>query len=216
MENCKTVNFHRVLGNDRRSISVSRCFGDLVHVVARRCQTTIVSKTYTFQDSMDAESFADDEDTVGESVKWSLIRRRITFDDGNVLATQATVKRAPVQRDVQVSSYERNTWNVHVILVTDIRSFDRILRDKLFEWESRDRFIVLIVHRSKHQERNESSVVIENTLRILWYDYKVYNVFISDGLYINGTTQINQLVSTYNPFAKVNDSGSWIIRLSTS
>ncbi|XP_014489479.1 PREDICTED: uncharacterized protein LOC106752352 [Dinoponera quadriceps] len=201
MENCKTVNFHRV--HDRQnSTVVSRCFDELVLVVARKCEMTILSRAYRSGD----ESFIDDEDAVRGSANRSSIWRITSSADA--LVTRPMIKGISPQNDQKDPPHERNTWNVHVILARDVRSFHRILRNEMFEWNPRDRCIVLIVHRKKDQgERgNEPGVSIEDILRTLWYERKVYNIFVSDGVLVNGTSRINRFVSTYNPFAKVNDS----------
>ncbi|XP_025157933.1 uncharacterized protein LOC105182887 isoform X2 [Harpegnathos saltator] len=219
MENCKTAIFHRVPSGDAGPAStddVSRYLDDLVRGVARKCETTIVSRTYVYSRRSSEKSFVGDEDMVRENAECSSSIWSITFDHVNLPVTRPTrrdaAKRTPTPNRDQDSSHEtRNTWNVHVVLAKNARAFDRaFLRNETFQWNPRDRFVVLIVdRRKKHQEdrENEPDVSIEDILRTLWHERKMYNVFVSEGILMNGTTRINRLASTFNPFVKINDSG---------
>ncbi|EFN84854.1 hypothetical protein EAI_10312 [Harpegnathos saltator] len=218
MENCKTAIFHRVPSGDAGPAStddVSRYLDDLVRGVARKCETTIVSRTYVYSRRSSEKSFVGGEDMVRENAECSSSIWSITFDHVNLPVTRPTrrdaAKRTPTPNRDQDSSHEtRNTWNVHVVLAKNARAFDRaFLRNETFQWNPRDRFVVLIVdRRKKHQEdrENEPDVSIEDILRTLWHERKMYNVFVSEGILMNGTTRINRLASTFNPFVKINDS----------
>lgn len=209
MEDIKTVNFHNVLESSGSSIFLERYFQIFVYDIAHKCQTTIVSRIYTLRDSENLASFVNDNDAAHAAVKRPSIWK-ITSNDAlssRVILSSATGK---IRIRSDKKTFSRNTWNVHVILARDICSLDQISKDgTIFEWNSHDRFIVLIARISGEDgPSNESNSRISDILKILWSERKVQKVFVSEMILANDTVQINQIVRTYNPFAKVNNSGS--------
>lgn len=206
MEDIKTVNFHDVLESVRKdSIFLDQCVQALVYDIARKCETTIISRIYTLRDIKSLVPFVSNNDVSHRSVKQPSIWKIIS---GDALPSRVMPSAAGKIRIQSDETYDRNTRDVHVILARDIYSFDQISKDDTtFKWNSHDRFIVLIARFPKKLS-NELSSRIGDILKTLWYKRKVYKIFVSEAILINDTVRINQIVHTYNPFAKVNDSGS--------
>lgn len=208
MKDIKTVNFHNVLGSAKSSSFFEQCFQVFVREVAHKCETTIISRIYTLRDKENRTSFVGNNDVVvHRSVKQPPIWTPIS--DYSFIPSQV-MPLATGNIQIRSDKTFDNTWNMHVILMRDIHSFDQISRDDTtFEWNSHDRFVVLIARfPERHEPSNESNSKIDNILKTLWSKRKVQKIFVSGAIFLNDTIQINRIVRTYNPFAKVNDSGS--------
>lgn len=210
MKDIKTVNVHNVLESESKSsIFFEQYFQGFVQGVAHKCARTIsISRIYTLCNKENPTSFVGNDEVIDRSVKRPPIWN-ITSDYISSRVMPLTVGNIPTRKDKTFDSLD--TWNMHVILTRDIHSFDQISRDDTrFEWNSHDRFIVLIARfPERHGPSNESNSRIDDILKTLWSKHKVQKIFVSEGIfYINDTIQINRIVRTYNPFAKVNDSGS--------
>lgn len=208
MENSKVVNLHGVLDGNKEPILFERCLKAFVHSVARKCEATIVLKTYVLREA--ENTYFVDNNSFSRVVERSLIWK-IAGSSSDVLISPATSSASErnVHERNQVKAFGGNTWNVHVIFASDIRSLEQISKsDSTFEWNAQDRFIVLITHREKHGRLSaESYLKIDDVLRMLWSERKMHKVSVSEAILINDTVPINQIVRTYNPFAKVNNSG---------
>jgi len=209
MEDIKTVNFYDVLENVRKSSSIflDQCVQALVYDIARKCETTIVSRIYTLRDMESRAPFVSNNDVSHRSVKQASIWKIIS---GDALPSRVMPSAAGKIRIQSDETFDRNTRDVHVILAKDIYSFDQISKDdRTFEWNSHDRFIVLIARFPKKRGlSNQLNSKIGDILKTLWYKRKVQKIFVSEAILINDTVRINQIIHIYNPFAKVNDSGS--------
>lgn len=209
MEDIKTVNFHDVLESVRESsIFLDQCVQTLACDIARKCETTIVSRIYTLRDMGSLAPFVSNNDVSYRSVKQPSIWKIISGD-----ALPSRVMPSAASGEIRIRSdktFDRNTWDVHVILTRDIYSFGQISKDDTtFEWNSHDRFIVLVARfPKKHGLSNELNSRIGDILKTLWSKRKVQKILVSEAILINDTVRINRIVHTYNPFAKVNDSGS--------
>ncbi|XP_024869798.1 uncharacterized protein LOC112453325 isoform X2 [Temnothorax curvispinosus] len=213
MEDIKTVNFHDVLESGRSSIVLERCFQAFVYDIARKCETTIVSRIHALDDAENLASFVSNNDIAHIAHRFakrasSASIWQVTSND----ALPSRVRPSAAAGKIRIRSdktFDGNTWNVHVILAKDIHSFDQIARgDTTFEWNSHDRFIVLITRFPEEQgpSSNESNSRIGNILKTLWSKRKVQKIFVSEATLVNDTVRINRIVRTYNPFVKVNDS----------
>ncbi|XP_029161062.1 uncharacterized protein LOC114932827 [Nylanderia fulva] len=197
MENSKTIHFHGVLDNNRNSILLERCFEAFAHSIPRKCAITTMLRTYVFSDMENYTSFIDNNDVIYRVAKPLSISKITSDDELPFLVTPtATVRFRSYNRD----SFGENTWNVHVILVKNVRSFDQISKNdnSKFEWKPRDRFIVLIAC----QEETLNKPRLDGVLKTLWSKRKVQSVLVA----VVDDARIDSTVRTYNPFAKVNDS----------
>lgn len=203
MEDIKTVNLHNVLESGKSTILLEQCFQAFVHDVAHKCERTIISRIYTLRGQENLTSLVGNNGAVVDrSVKRPPIWN-VTSDYISSRVMPLTAGNIPIR-----NTFDRDTWNMHVILARDIHSFDQISRDDTtFEWNSRDRFIVLIA-RFPERLSNESDSRIDDILKTLWSKHKVQKIFVSEAIFFDDTVRINRIVRTYNPFAKVNDSGS--------
>lgn len=199
MENSKTVHFHGVLDNNKNSILFERCFEAFVRSIARKCSTTTVLRTYTFPDSGDT-SFVDDNNVICGIAKEPSMWKITSNDKRPFLIKSARVER--IQND---KAFGKNTWNVHVILAKNIRSFDKISKDgSTFEWKPYDRFIILIVCQEEMLYKSR----LDDILKTLWSKHKMQSILVAETIAVADDTRIDQAIRIYNPFAKVNDSGS--------
>ncbi|TGZ54640.1 Glutamate receptor delta-2 subunit [Temnothorax longispinosus] len=174
MEDIKTVNFHDVLESGRSSIVLERCFQAFVYDIARKCETTIVSRIHALDDAENLASFVSNNDIAHIAHRFakrasSASIWQVTSND----ALPSRVRPSAAAGKIRIRSdktFDGNTWNVHVILAKDIHSFDQIARgDTTFEWNSHDRFIVLITRFPEEQgPSNESNSRIGNILKTLW------------------------------------------------
>lgn len=216
MEDTKTVNFHVVLESRKSSTFLEQCFQTFVYDIARECETTIMSRIYTLCDSENLVSLnnSDVAHRTHMAVKRPSIRE-ITSDDASSSRAMPLEAAGRIQMRSD-KTFTRNTWNVHLILVRDIHSFDQISQADTteFEWNPQDRFIVLIARfpeegaiDSFDSPSNESNSRINDVLKTLWSKRKVQKIFVSETILVKDTVRINRIVRTYNPFAKVNDSG---------
>jgi hypothetical protein len=214
MGNSKVVNLHGVLDGNKEPTLFERCLKTFIRSVARKCETTIVSKTYVLRDAGNA-SFIDNNSVVRKAVERSLIWKIAeSSDDALIYPTTSSASERIRVRNVK--AFAGNTWNVHVILTGDIRSLEQISKNgSTFEWNAQDRFIVLIARREKHGLSVESYSKIDDVLRTLWSDRKMHRVSVSEAIFVNDKIPINQVVRTYNPFAKVNNSGLYILHVAT-
>lgn len=205
MENSKVVNVHGVLDSNKEPTLFERCLKAFTHSVAQKCETTILLKTHVLGERAKNTSFADDNSIVRRAVERSLIWE----SSSDALLSPATSSAGERIRARNVKAFGGNTWNVHVILTSDVRSLEQISKNgSTFEWNARDRFVVLIARREKHGRLSvESRSKIDDVLRTLWAERKVHRVSVSEAILVNDTIPITQVVRTYNPFAKVNDSG---------
>lgn len=212
MEDIKIVNFHDVLESGRGSIFLEQCSQAFVYDRARKCETTIISRIYRLRDrSGNVASFVSNTDVAADRpVKRPSIWKSRTA--GDALPSRARPSAVGRRHEIRSDeSLDGNTWNVHVILTRDIRSFEQISRDDAtFEWNSHDRFIVLVARFPEERgPSNESDSRIANILKTLWCKRKVQKIFVSEvAILANDTVRLDRRVRTYNPFAKVNDSGS--------
>ncbi|KAL0108841.1 hypothetical protein PUN28_014155 [Cardiocondyla obscurior] len=214
LKDIKIVNFHNVLESGGSSIFLEQCFQIFVHDIAHKCETTIVSRIYTFRETESLASFTKDvsySEKRGRFVKRSAIWKILASD--NAISSRVKLPLSSTGENIRIRSdttLDRNMWNVHVILAKDVHSFDRITKDDTtFEWNSHDRFVVLIVHYPEDRRlSNESNSRIDDILKTLWFKYKVQKVFVSEAALANDTVRINRIIRTFNPFAKVNDSTS--------
>lgn len=199
MEDTKTVNFHSVLESGESFLG--RCFQAFVYDIARKCETAIVSRIYTLRDT-DNLTFSDVVRPVERPPIWKVAS---SGEDAIPFRVMGPAGKTRIRSD---ETCDRNTWNMHVILARDIRSFDQISRDDTtFEWNPHDRFIVLIARLpERHGSSNESNSRIDDILETLWSKRKVQKIFVSEAIFRNDAIQIDRIVRTYNPFAKVNDS----------
>ncbi|XP_067208039.1 uncharacterized protein [Linepithema humile] len=206
MENSKVVNLHGVLGGNKEPTLFERCLKAFMHSVARKCETTIVLKTYVPRDAGNT-SFVDNNSIVRRAIERSLIWK-IAGSSGDALVSPAPSSASERIHARNVKAFGGNTWNVHVILTSDTRSLEQISKNgSTFEWNAQDRFIVLIARCESHGPLSvESYSKIDDVLRTLWSERKMYRVSVSETILVNDTIPINQVVRTYNPFAKVNDS----------
>ncbi|XP_072757068.1 uncharacterized protein [Anoplolepis gracilipes] len=193
MENSKTIHFHIVLDDNKSSSLLERCFEAFVHSIAHKCVITTVLTTYTPPDPENT-SFIDKKDVIHEIAKRPSILKITSEDEFPFRVTSAKIEQ--IQSD---KPFGENTWNVHVILAKNIRSFDQISKDSKFEWKSHDRFIVLIVCREEVPNNSR----LDGILKMLWSKRKVQSILVSETIAVINDTRT---VRTYNPFAKVNDS----------
>lgn len=199
MENSKTVHFHGVLNNNNNSILFEQYFEAFARSIAHKCSITIILKTYTFPDSENT-SFVDNNDVICGIAKEPSMWKITSNDELPFLVTSAKVER--IRSD---KAFGKNTWNVHVILVKSIRSFDKMSKDgSMFKWKSYDRFIILIICREEMLYMSR----LDDILKTLWFKYKMQSILVAEAIAIADDTRIDQAVRTYNPFAKINDSGS--------
>ncbi|XP_050450325.1 uncharacterized protein LOC126850903 isoform X2 [Cataglyphis hispanica] len=197
MENSKTVHFHSVLDDNSNSIHLESCFEAFVHSIARKCAIATMLRTYTFPDPENT-SFVDDNDVIYEIVKQPSIWKITSDDELPFQVTSAKIKR--IIRNSK--AFGENTWNVHVILPKNIRSFDQISKDdSTFEWKPHDRFIVLIACREKVLNKSR----LDGILKTLWTKRKVQSILVAETIAVNDT-KTDRAIRSYNPFAKVNDS----------
>lgn len=197
MENSKTIHFHGVLDNNKSSILFERCFEAFVHSIARKCSITIVLRTYTFPNSENT-SFVNNNNVICGITKEPSMWKITSNDELPFRVTSAKIER--IRSD---KAFGKNTWDVHVILVKNIRSFDEISKDgSTFEWKPHDRFIILFVCREEMLYKSR----LDDILKTLWSKHKMQSILVAEA--IANDTQIDQTVRTYNPFAKVNNSGS--------
>lgn len=209
MENFKTVNFH-VAPDNKRSIvdrHFERCFEAFVHGVARKCEATIVSRTYASRYLGNASFIGFNNDAVHRVVSERPSIWKIASGDAIASRRDATATEEGIGTQRNRIYHGENTWNVHVILARDIRFLDQISKnDSMFEWmRPHDRFIVLI---SRQDERpRDSDLTIDDVLQTLWRRRNVQSVFAAEMTPNDDTT--TRIVRTYNPFVKVNDSGSY-------
>jgi len=203
LKNLKILHFYSVFYNDNSKsfIFLEECSEVFIYDIAHKCETTIILKTYVLHDSRSTFYFAND--IVYGAVVQPFILKNIS-KDMIIFQAISSVERISVQ-----NNKEGNTWDVYVFLVRDIYSFNQILKnDSILKWNPRDRFIVLIIqHEHEHNQLNESNVRIDDVLKLLWSKRKIQSVFVSDMMLVNKTFPVSRVVRTYNPFAKINDSG---------
>ncbi|KMQ93629.1 glutamate receptor delta-2 subunit [Lasius niger] len=157
-------------------------------------------RTYTLSDPENYTSFINNNDVIHGIAKRPSIWKITSDDELPFLVTPATIERIRSNK-----AFGENTWNVHVILAKNIPSFDHITKDgSTFEWKPNDRFIVLIAC----QEEMLNKSRLDDILKTLWSKRKVHSVLVAEAIAVVNDTRIDQAVRTYNPFAKVNDSGS--------
>jgi len=216
MENSKVVNLHGVLDGNKEPNLFKRCLKTFMRSVARKCETTIVLKTHALRDAGNA-SFVDNNSIARRAVERRSLIWKIAGSSGDALVSPATSSPSERIRARNVKAFGGNTWNVHVILTGDIRSLEQISKNgSTFEWNAQDRFIVLIARREKHERLSiESHSKIDDVLKTLWSERKMHRVSVSEAILANDTVPINQVVRTYNPFAKVNNSGLYILHVAT-
>ncbi|XP_046813907.1 uncharacterized protein LOC124422051 isoform X2 [Vespa crabro] len=89
-------------------------------------------------------------------------------------------------------------WSLHVILIKDERSLERILKeDESANWVSRVHFIVMIISDDvDNPVDNKYVMTIERTLEILWLRRQILNVLIFLPFAKNGPS----LTYAYDPF----------------
>ncbi|KYM93703.1 hypothetical protein ALC62_15689 [Cyphomyrmex costatus] len=212
MEYIKIVNFYGVFERSSNSSSSSRSaifleqyFQAFVHDITRKCETTILSRIYT-SDSENLASFVNNNAAhavVKRPSIWKIISSDVFLS--RVMPSNNVAGR--IRKIRSDKTFSRNTWNVHVILTRGVHSFDEISKDGTFEWNSHDRFIVLLARLpEEHDLSNELNSRIDDILKTLWLEHKVQKVFVSEATLVNDTVRINRSVRTYNPFTKVNDS----------
>lgn len=200
MENSKTVHFHSVLDDNSNSILLESCFETFVHSIARKCAIATMLRTYMFPD-LENTSFVDDNDVIYEIAKQPSVWKITSDDELTFQVTSAKIKR--IIRNSK--AFGENTWNVHVILPKSIRFFDQISKDdSTFEWKPHDRFIVLIACREKVLNKSR----LDGILKTLWTKRKVQSVLVAETIAVVNDTKTDRAIRSYNPFAKVNDSGS--------
>ncbi|XP_011860394.1 PREDICTED: uncharacterized protein LOC105557693 isoform X2 [Vollenhovia emeryi] len=211
MKDIKTVNFHDVLESGASSIFLEQCLQAFVHDIARKCEATIVSRIHALRNTENAASLvASNDERADRDARYAKRSSIWKIASGDALTCNRVTPSNNAAGETLVrndGSFDRDTWNVHVILTRDIRSFDQISRDDAttFKWNSHDRFIVLIArYPEEHGLSDEPDSKIDDILRTLWSRRKVQKIFVSEAILAEDTIRI---VRTYNPFAKANDSG---------
>jgi hypothetical protein len=200
LENLKILHFYSVFDNSKSFILLEQCSDVFIYSIARKCKITIILKTYVPHDSR-STFYSANGVVYGPEIRPFI--RKITSEDIIIFQAMSSVERISMQNDKK-----GNTRNVYVFLVRDIYSFDQVLKnDSMFTWNSRDRFIVLIIQSNGHNRLNKLNVRIDDILKLLWSKHKIQGVFVSDMMLINNTSPVNRVIRTYNPFTKINDSG---------
>ncbi|KAI4504573.1 hypothetical protein M0802_000123 [Mischocyttarus mexicanus] len=96
-----------------------------------------------------------------------------------------------------------NLWSLHVILIKDERSMERILNGKeSAHWMSRLHFIVLIISDDGSIQDNKFEVTIERTLKMFWLRRQILNVLV----FLPFSENDKNFTYAYNPFVLNNDT----------
>jgi len=199
LENLKILHFYNVFDNSKSFILLE--YSDVfIYDIARKCETTVILKTYVLRDPRN--TFYSANGVVYGSVISSI--QKIRWSEHMIIfQTMSSVEKISMQ-----NNKEGNTQNIYVFLMRNIYSFDQILKnDSILTWNSRDRFIVLIIQSNEYNRLNKSNMKIDDILKLLWAKHKIQGVFVSNMMLVNNTSSINRIIRTYNPFAKINDSG---------
>ncbi|XP_043255162.1 uncharacterized protein LOC122398958 [Colletes gigas] len=108
-----------------------------------------------------------------------------------------------IRRTREKNDYYLDLWNVNIIFFGDNDAFEKLLvAETPFEWNSREHFIVLTIWNDSLAKLNDRKPLIDGTLRKLWLERRIQNVFANEPL----SDDKNRDIYSYNPFAVINET----------
>ncbi|KOC64815.1 hypothetical protein WH47_00318 [Habropoda laboriosa] len=213
LQKTKTFVFHGIFLNSTKTLE--NFFDVLLQTTSDYCSAIVLLKIYSNKPNFrqDASSNVVNSNTRRNNV---VTRRYTRTEECNV------VEKRTIRSLMSVSNVLHQKWNVggdwrrkderyidmwtvNVIFLGDSDSFEKLLNSgTLFEWNSREHFIVLAVWNDLLEELNDRRPMIDRTLRKLWLEHHIQNVLFDEPL----SRRHDSTLYMYDPFA-VTGEGTW-------
>ncbi|XP_043505702.1 uncharacterized protein LOC122526387 [Polistes fuscatus] len=212
----RTIKFVHILGiltNDSSNHYLNVFLNGLVSGINQnKCETTIFLNKYYIDDNPRRKNSNRRNDKI-DLLSFEKMSSKNSFGTNSlkVLNDLGNKKRrrkgtSGGRRDNNIETRTKknfNLWSLHVILIKDERSMERILNGKeSAHWMSRLHFIVLIISDDGSIEDNKFEVTIERTLKMFWLRRQILNVLV----FLPLSEKDQNFTYAYNPFVLNNDN----------